>query len=167
MEYIKLKERKDIVRLGIQDENGKIVKDEQGDEVVIEFDLGSVDLPLNYNRCINDINEAKRRLKRNITVIDKKQDVKGKQLLSKNEEEKMKALKQFYREMENAMDLFLGQGGTKKFLNGRSPYLEMFDDIDEALKPHLSKLNLTANSVIDRIKSKYKLKEDEEVLTDE
>ena len=74
MEYIKLKERKDIVRLGIQDENGKIVKDEQGDEVVIEFDLGSVDLPLNYNRCINDINEAKRRLKRNITVIDKKQE---------------------------------------------------------------------------------------------
>lgn len=167
MDYIKLKERKDIVRLGIQDENGKIVKDEQGNEVVIEFDLGDVDLPLNYNRCLNEINEAERRLKGKIITINKKQDVKGKQLLSKNDEEKMKALKQFYEEMENAMDLFLGQGGTKKFLNGRSPYLEMFDDIDEALKPHLSKLNLTANSIVDRIKDKYKLKEDEEVLTDE
>lgn len=167
MDYIKLKERKDIVRLGIQDENEKIVKDKNGNEVVIEFDLGSVDLSLNYNKCINEISEAEGRLKRKIIIINKKQDVKGKQLLSKNEEEKMKALKQFYKEMEDAMDLFLGQGGTKKFLNGRSPYLEMFDDISEALKPHLSKLDLTTNSMIDRIKNKYKLKEDEEVLTDE
>lgn len=167
MDYIKLKERKDIVRLGIQDENGKIIKDEQGNEVVIEFDLGSVELPLNYNRCINEINEAKRRLKGKIIIIDKRKDVKGKQLLSKNEEEKMKAFKQFYKEMENAMDLFLGKGGTAKFLNGRSPYFEMFDDIDEALKPYMNKLNLTIDGMADRIKNKYKLEEKEEVLTDE
>lgn len=168
MDYIKLKERKDIVRLGIQDENGKIIKDEQGNEVVIEFDLGSIELPLNYNRCINEINEAKRRLKGKIITIDKRQDTKGKnRLLSKNEEEKVKALKQFYKEMENAMDLFLGQGGTRKFLNGRKPYMEMFDDIDEALKPHMNKLNLTVDGMADRIKNKYKLEEKEEVLTDE
>lgn len=168
MDYIKLKERKDIVRLGIEDENGKIVKDKQGNEVVIEFDLGDIELTLNYNKCTNQINESYRQLRGKFIVIDKKQDSKGKNsLLSKNEEEKIKALNQYYKEMEESMDLFLGKGGTRKFLNGRKPYMEMFDDISEALEPYMPKLKLTVDEMTNRIRNKYKLKEDEEVLTDE
>ena len=88
MDYIKLKERKDIFKLGIQDEDGNIVYDNEGKEVYIEFNLGDINLPLNYNRCINKINEAKRKLKAQFILIDKKQDKKGKQLLSYNEEQK-------------------------------------------------------------------------------
>ncbi len=169
MDYIKLKERKDIVRLGIQDENGKILKDKNGNEVVIEFDLGDIELPLNYNRCINQINEAYRRLKGKLIMIDKKQDSKGKNsLLSKNEEEKVKAMHQYYKEMEESTDLFLGKGGTRKFLNGRKPYFEMFDHVSKALEPYMPKLNLTVDAMANRIKNKYNLKEnEEEVLTDE
>lgn len=166
MEYIKLKERKDILKLGFQDENGKVIKDENNREIYIEFDLGDIELPLKYNKCVNQIEQARKNLKTQFIIIDKKQDHKGKQLLSSNEVEKVKATKQFYKDMEVAMDLFLGQGGTRKFLNGKNPYWEMWDDIDEILKPHYDKLKLTINDMTDRIKNKYKVTESD-VLTNE
>ena len=165
MEYLKLKERKDILKLGIIDVECKIIKDNKGNEVFLEFDLGDIELPLNYNKCVNLVDSARKKLKTQIFLIDKKQDHKGKQLLSFNEEEKMKAIKQFYKEMEIAMDIFLGQGGTNKFLNGKSPYWEMFDDLSEAIEPFMDKMKLTVTDMAARIKDKYKLKDqDSEVL---
>lgn len=167
-EYIQLKQRKDVIKLGIMDENNKVVKDEYGNEVCLEFDLGDIELPFKYNKCVNFIENARRNLRGQIIIIDKKQDHKGKQLLSSNEEAKAKALKQYYREMENAIDLFLGQGGTKKFLNGKNPYWEMWDDLSEAIEPHMEKFDLTIKGMTDRIREKYKVTEVEsDVLINE
>lgn len=166
MDYIKIKKRKDILKLGIKDEVGNIVKDKDGNEVFLQFNLGDIELPLKYNKCINLIDKARRDLKMQFIIIDKKQDHKGKQLLSSNEEAKMKAMKQYYRDMENAMDLFLGEGGTRKYLNGTNPYWEMFDDISEAIEPFMNQMDLTVNSMTERIKEKYKVKESD-ILTDE
>lgn len=166
MDYIKIKKNKDIFRLGIIDEKGNIVKDEKGEEVCLEFDLADIELPLRYNRCINEINNAKRKLKNQLVIINKKQDHKGKQMLSANEEAKVKALQQFYKEMECAMDLFLGQGGTRKYLNGRKPYWTMFEDLSEAIEPYMDKMQLTVEDIENRIKSKYKV-EESDVLTNE
>ena len=166
MEYISLNKRKDILQLGFKDKNGNIIKDSNNNEVFIEFDLGDIELPLKYNRCLNLIEQAKRNLKTQFIIIDKKQDHKGKQLLSANEEAKVKATKQFYKDMEIAMDLFLGQGGTKKFLNGSNPYWEMWDDIDNMLKPYYDKMKLTVTDMTDRIKEKYKVTESD-VLTND
>ncbi len=166
MEYINLKERKDILQLGFKDKDDNIVKDKNGNEVFIEFDLGDIELPLKYNKCINQIEQARKNLKAQFIIIDKKQDHKGKTLLSSNETEKVKVTKQFYKDMEIAMDLFLGQGGTKKFLNGKNPYWEMWDDIDEMLKPYYNKMKLTISDMTDRIKEKYKVTESD-VLTNE
>lgn len=166
MDYIKIKENKDIFRLGIIDEKGNIVKDEKGEEVCLEFDLADIELPLRYNRCINEVNNAKRKFKNQLVIIDKKQDHRGKQLLSSNEEARVKALQQFYKEMENAMDLFLGQGGTRKYLNGRKPYWTMFEDLNEAIEPYIDKMQLTVKDMENRIKNKYKV-EESDVLTNE
>lgn len=165
-DYIKLKERKEILKLGIIDENNSIVKDKNGNEVYIEFDLGDIELPLKYNECINLIKKARISLKNQFIIIDKQQDHKGKQLLSKNETEKAKALKKFYQDMEVAMDVFWGKGGTRKFLNGRNPYWEMFDDLSEAIEPYMDKMKLTVNDMTNRIKNKYKVQE-KGILTDE
>lgn len=166
MEYISLKNRKDILKLGFKDENENIMKDENNKEIYIEFDLGDIELPLRYNKCVNLIEQARKNLKTQFIIIDKKQDHKGKQLLSSNEEAKVKATKQFYKDMEVAMDLFLGQGGTKKFLNGKNPYWEMWDDIDEMMKPYYNKMKLTVTDMTDRIKEKYKVTESD-VLTND
>lgn len=167
MEYIKLKERKDIFRLGIIDEDGNIVKDNKGKEVCLEFDLGDIELPLKYNKCLKLIEEAKRNLKAQYIIIDKKQDHKGKTIgLSANDEARAKAVKEFYKKMEIAMDLFLGEGGTKKYLNGRKPYWEMFDDISEAIEPYKEKMQLKVTDMTKRIKEKYKVTESD-VLTND
>lgn len=164
--YIKIKSKKDILKLGIMDENGNIVKDNNGNEVCLEFDLADIDLPIKYNKCVAMINDAKKELKMQMIIIEKKQDHKGKGYLTYNEEAKVKAVKSFYKKMETAMDLFLGEGGTRKYLNGRNPYYEMFDDIGEALKPYEDKFKLTLTDMTDRIKNKYKVVESD-VLTDE
>ena len=166
MDYIKIKENKDIFRLGIIDEKGNIAKDEKGEEVCLEFDLADIELPIRYNRCVNEVNNARRNLKNQFKIIDKKQDHKGKQMLSANEEAKVKALQQFYKDMENAMDLFLGQDGTRKYLNGRKPYWTMFEDLSEAIEPYMDKMQLTVKDMENRIKSKYKV-EESDVLTNE
>lgn len=166
MNYINLKERKDILQLGFKDKDGNIVKDEKGNEVFIEFDMGDIELPLKYNKCVNQIEQARRTLKSQFIIIDKRQDHKGKQLLSSNEVAKMNALKQFYKDMETAIDLFIGQGGTKKFLNGRNPYFEMWDDIGEAIAPYMDKMQLTISDMEIRIKEKYKVTESD-VLTND
>lgn len=164
--YIKIKPKKDILKLGIMDEDDNIVKDNNGNEIYLEFDLADIDLPIKYNKCVGMINEAKKELKMQMVIIDKKQDHKGKGYLSQNEEAKVKAVRSFYKKMETAMDLFLGEGGTRKFLNGRKPYYEMFDDIGEALKPYEDKFRLTITDMTERIKNKYKVVESD-VLTDE
>jgi hypothetical protein len=164
--YIKIKPKKDILKLGIMDEDDNIVKDNNGNEIYLEFDLADIDLPIKYNKCVGMINEAKKELKMQMVIIDKKQDHKGKGYLSQNEEAKVKAIRSFYKKMETAMDLFLGEGGTRKFLNGRKPYYEMFDDIGEALKPYEDKFRLTITDMTERIKNKYKVVESD-VLTDE
>lgn len=166
MEYIKLKEKKDILQLGFQDKNGNIVKDNKGNEVYIEFDLQDIELPLKYNNCVNLIEQARNKIKSKIIVINKQQDHKGKQLLSSNEVAKINAFKQFYKDMEDAMDLFLGKDGTKKFLNGRNPYVEMWDDISEMLEPYMGKMKLTVQDMEKRIKEKYKVNESD-VLKDD
>lgn len=166
MEYIQLKERKDIFRLGFKDTEGNIIYDKNGQEICIEFDLGDIDLPIKYNRCVAQINDARRELKNKFIIINKQKDRKGKGFLSHNEEEKTKVVKEFYKKMESAMDLFLGKGGTQKFLNGRNIYWEVWDDIAEAIQPHMDKLHLTIDDMEERIKNKYSLKEEEEVLKD-
>ena len=159
MDYIQLKKRKDILRLGIKDEEGNVVKDEYNKEVCIEFNLGDIDLPIKYNKCVKLIEEARVKLKNQIFIIEKKQDHKGKGLLSKNEEDKVKAVKQFYNDMEIAMNLFLGESGTKKYLNGREPYWEMFDELSEGISPYLDKMKIKVSDMIERIEEKYKVSE--------
>ena len=138
MDYIKLKEKKDIYRLGIIDENGNVIKDKDGKEVCIEFDLGDIELPLKYNRCIKTIEDSRRYLRNQFLIIDKKQNHKRKGLSTNDE---------------------LKEGGTKKFLNGRKPYWEMPDDIAEAIEPYMDKLQLKTKDMTDRIKAKYQIEE--------
>jgi len=147
-DFIQLK-KDNILRIGIQDMNGL----DTGE--YLEFDLEDIELPLRINEC-----EAKHRknldfLRNQFLIIDKKEDKKGKFILSWKEEEKLKALKEFYKREMEALDLFLGQNGTRKLLNGRNPYYSMYEDINEMLEPILPKLKLKADDIANKIKNKY------------
>ena len=152
-DYITLKKR-EILKIGIKDENGNVKLDEKGNEVYIEFDLEDINTPDNYSKCVYLVQKASNLLKDKILVINKQSDSKGKGLMTKNEEEKTKAMKEFYKSMEEAMDLFLGKGGTNKIF-GEKRYLTMFDDLTEMLEPIMPKLKINLSSIEKKIKTKY------------
>ncbi len=163
-DYIQLKKR-DIFKLGIKDENGNPKLDKDGHEVFIEFDLEDINLPDNYSKCVYLVKKASSTLKNDMIIIDKKQDSKGKGFMTKNEELKTQAIKKFYNSTVEAMDLFLGKGGTNKIF-GEVRYLTMFDDLSEILGPIMPKLKINMNSIEEKIKSKYKI-QDSSVLKNE
>ena len=156
MENIQLKKSDSVLKFGILDEEGK----ETGE--FITFDVEDIELPLKLAEAEKKHKANLRDIKAQLIIIDKKQDEKGDGILSKNEREKYNALKEFYKREEETLDLFLGEGGTKKLLNGRNPYYTMYDDINEMLKPILPKLTKTTDDVIKSIKNKYKIEEKDE-----
>lgn len=164
MDYIQLKKR-NTLKIGLKDENGVEKKDEKGNLVYLEFDLEDIELPLKFNKCEFLIRKAQQDLKWDFLIIDKRQDVKGKMLLSKNEEDKIKATKKYYKTMEEAMDLFLGKGGVQKIF-GERRYYSMFEDLAEMLEPILPKLKVNKDNIIKQIKDKYKT-EEKDVLKSE
>lgn len=127
----------------------------------LEFDLEDLELPFKLQECEQRHNRNIEDIKAKIMIIDKKQDHKGKKLLSKNEEEKLKVINEFYKKEAEALDLFLGENGTKKLLNGRKPYIGMFNDISESLEPVLKKLKIREDNILDKIRKKYSKKEED------
>ena len=147
---IQLKKAKDVLRLKIKDEDGK----DTGN--FLEFNLGDLD----YLLILQDMMEADKKnrayLQNQYTIIDKKQDHKGKKLFSANEEAKIKATKEFYKKEAEIYDMFLGKDGVKKLLNGRKLTLARLDEIDEIIeKAILPKLQIKAENIKKDIMAKY------------
>ena len=147
-DFIQLK-KDNILRIGIKDTEGN----DTGEH--LEFDMEDIELPLRLNECESKHRKNLEFLKSQFVIIDKKEDKKGKFILSWKEEEKLKVLQEFYKREMEALDLFLGQDGTKKLLNGRNPYYSMYEDINDMLEPILPKLKLKADDIANKIKDKY------------
>ena len=156
--FIQLK-KDNVLRLGIKTSDGK----DTGE--VLEFDLEDIELPIKYQDLLEQEKKNRQNLKNQILIIEKRQDVKGKKLMSKNEEDKIKAMNEFYKKEEEILNGFLGERGVEKLLNGRKLGWTSLDEIDEIIStqiaPHL-KTNM--ESISDKIKKKYANKQEEEVL---
>lgn len=148
-DFIQLK-KNNIIRIGIKDYDGK----ETGEH--LEFDLEDIELPLKYQECEERHRKNVQYVNMQFAIIDKKEDKRGKKLLSANEEEKIKVVSEFYKREMEALDLFVGEGGTKKLLNGRKPYYSMYDDINEMLKPVMPIIEKGFGDIETKIKDKYK-----------
>ena len=147
-DFIQLK-KDSILRIGIKDSDGN----DTGEH--LEFDMEDINLALRLNECDEKHRKNLEFLRNQFIIIDKKEDKKGKKILSWKEEEKLKVLQDFYKREMEALDLFLGQGGTRKLLNGRNPYYSMYEDISEILEPIMPKLKLRADDIAKKIKDKY------------
>lgn len=147
-DFIQLK-KDSILRIGIKDSDGN----DTGEH--LEFDMEDINLALRLNECDEKHRKNLELLRNQFVIIDKKEDKKGKKILSWKEEEKLKVLQEFYKREMEALDLFLGENGTKKLLNGRNPYYSMYENINDMLKPILPKLKLRADDIAKKIKDKY------------
>ena len=155
--------KSDVLTLKIQTEDGK----DTGE--VLEFDLEDIELPLRYQELIEKDKKNKEYLRNQMLIIDRREDVKGKKLLSKNEEDKIKALNDFFIKEIEVYNMFLGPRGVEKLLNGRKFTWTTLQEIDEIIETQISpKLNVSMQSITDKVKEKYsqavKKNEDIEVV---
>lgn len=141
----------DILRLKITTDKGE----DTGQ--YLEFDLEDVELPLKLQEILDKTRKNKQWLSNTLTIIDKKQDVKTDRLMSKNEEEKIKVINCFFRKQVEIFNIFLGENGVEKLLNGRklgwTSLQEIEDIIAEQISPHIT---VEAKNVAEKIKEKYK-----------
>lgn len=132
----------------------------------LEFDLEDIDLLLRYQELLEKDKKNKEHLRNEILIIEKRQDVKGKKLLSKNEEDKIRLLANFFKKEEEVYNMFLGENGVKKLLNGRKLGWSSLQEIDDIIHTQISPyLDTNMKSITDKIKKKYtKNKDDIEVI---
>ena len=142
--------KSDVLRLGIRTEDGK----DTGE--YLEFDLDDIELPLRYQELLEKDKKNKENLRNQVLIIDKRQDVKGKKLLSKNEEDKIKALNEFFKKEVEIYNMFLGKNGVQKLLNGRKLGWTSLQEIDEIIEKQIVQhLNINMSKISDKVKEKY------------
>lgn len=155
--------KSDVLRLEIRTEEGK----DTGE--YLEFDLGDIELPLRYQDLIEKDKKNKEQLRNQMLIIDRRQDVKGKKLLSKNEEDKIKTLNEFFIKEIQVYNMFLGARGVEKLLNGRKFTWTTLQEIDEIIEKQIAPhLEVNMKNITDKVKEKYnqavKKSEDIEVI---
>lgn len=147
--FIKLEES-DVLRLPIKTKDGE----DTGE--YLEFDLEDIELPLKFQDMLEKDKKNREYLKNTITILDKRKDVKGKKLLSRNQEDKIKAIKDFIEKEKDIYNLFLGENGVEKLLNGKKlgwTSLQQVDKIiQEQILPHI---DLKMTNIQEKIKEKY------------
>jgi len=148
-----------ILRLGIQTAEGE----DTGE--VLEFDLEDIELPLRYQELVEKDKKNREYLRNQIIIIDKREDVKGKKLLSKNEEDKVKAIEDFFKKEVDVYNMFLGPNGVQKLLNGRKLGWTSLDEINEIIEKQIAPhLDISMKSITEKIKEKYGQATNKEVL---
>ncbi len=160
---IKLNES-DVLTLKIETSDGK----ETGE--VLTFDLEDIELPLKFQEMLEKDKKNKEYLRNQLLVIDKREDVKDKKLLSKNEEDKIRALKEFFNKEIEVYNMFLGDNGVQKLLNGRklgwTTLQEIDDIIDKQISPYI---DIDMDRITNKVKEKYgvAIEKSKNVLKDE
>lgn len=158
-----------IQKIGLKNENllKLEIVDEKGNSTgeFLEFDLEDIELPFKYQEIIERLKKSRQNLKNQFTIIDRKQDHKGKKLMSSNEEEKLRTLNNFYNEQVEIYNIFLGENGVQKLLNGRKLRWTTLSEIDELIEKQIApQLNVTMEDITKKIKSKYSNKKEENVI---
>ena len=158
MEYIQLKQN-GVKRFGIRTADG------EDTGKYIEIDIEDLEFPERAEKCTKKHLQNITELNNQKIIINKRQDHKDKgELYSDNEKALIKAIQEFYRKEEEALDEFIGEGATRTLLNGRKPYISMFEDINEYMQQIVPTLQKSQNDLIERIKNKYSKEEENNIL---
>lgn len=149
----------------IKDTEGNVIVEKKPTGEYLEFDLEDIELPFIYQNILEKLKSSRKKIKNQFIIIDKKQDHKGKKLLSSNEEAKLKALNDFYKEQTEIYNMFLGENGVQKLLNGRKLRWTTLDEIDEIIEKQIApKLDITLDDITKKIKKKYSTTKENNIL---
>lgn len=122
------------------------------------FDTLDIELPFKLQEMFEKHEGNIKKLQADKILLDKKKytATKKKSMFTQKQEDEFKLMKDFYNKEMETMDIFLGENGCKKMLNGRKPYLTMFNDITDALEPVMKEIVKDMNDIRKTITNKYK-----------
>lgn len=124
----------------------------------IEIAKNDVDLPLKVQKCYDDIQKIIKKLE-SMEKIEKGEKADD-AIFSDGELEEFKTFSDCYVAMRKAMDRLLGEGACQKIF-GDNNWVEMFDDLFEALEPHLKAIGVgDIDKTIEAVDKKYSDKEE-------
>lgn len=153
--YIQLN-KDNILRLKIRDAEGN----DTGN--VLEFDLTDLELPLRLQEMGEQDKRNRLYLKNELQIIEKKQDHKGKKLLSSKQEAQIKAVNEFMKKEVEMFNLFLGENGVEKLLNGRKLSINAIEEILQIIKEQIMpKIEIDFKGINEKIMKKYSNKRDD------
>lgn len=148
MEYITL-EKGSVQRFGIRDAQGN----DTGE--YIEIDPEDIDFSFRANDCQikhqNNVDELSKRIEEIEATCNKEGEFPTERDIARRE-----ACKEFLEKEEQIIDEFIGEGTTRKLLNGRKPYILMFNDIVEMLSQIAPTLKDTSKKLLENVREKYK-----------
>lgn len=133
----------------------------------LEFNFNDVTLLLKYQDMIEKERKNREWIRNQALILQKRDDVRGKKLLSRNEEELLKSVKVFFDREIDIYNMFLGENGVQKLLNGNplewTTLREIDKIIDEQIAPHFDD---ALTNTIAKIKDAYSYssKKSKEVL---
>lgn len=152
--FIQLSENDSILKLKIKDVNGK----DTGESLI--FNLQDIELLPKYQELIEKDKQNRLYLKNQFAIIEKKQDHSGRKLLSANEEAKVKAMQEFYKKEVEIYNIFLGEKGVEKLLNGQKLSWNSLEMIDKIIEEQIiPQLKANATDIKEDIMKKYSKKE--------
>lgn len=136
--------------------------DINGIENCIELNPLDLEFPLKLDEAYSKLEHEASILKQAMLIIGKKQDVEGKGTLSRNMKERLLKIKEYNVKCGEIVDDLLGEGTVKKVFGDKN-YLNMYNDLFEALEPAFKEIYGNPEALVDRIKTKYSTK-DSDVL---
>ena len=143
--------KNNILRLEIETDKGEKTGE------WLEFDLEDIEIPLKYQQLVEKDKRNKQDLRNQMLIIDKRQDVNTKnKLLTRNEEDKIKALNEFFNKEVEVYNMFLGENGVQKLLNGRKIGWTSLQEIDDIIEKQIAPyLKYSMDNITEKVKQKY------------
>lgn len=126
----------------------------------IELNPLDVGFPLKIESTYKALDRETEKLKQELIILDKKEDVEGDGLLSRNQKDRLLKIRDYNVKCGQLIDELLGQGTIEKVFKGAN-YVGMYNDLFEALSPAFKEVYGNPDAVIDRIKQKYSKKDDD------
>lgn len=153
-------DKDDTLEFEITDKDGNPTGD------YLEFNMNDISLPLRYRDLVFKDKENRSNFKKDLIIINKRQDVKNDgDPLSKNELEAIKLNEEYLKKEIDIYNIFLGENGVQKLLCGKPVGWDTLDRIDKLIEEKIyPELNKNAKSLEDMIKGKYKENKEEELI---
>lgn len=157
---IYLNESEDILKFKIVTKEGKATGD------YITFDAEDIELLDRLQKMNHDFKSNYTWVHNELAIIEKKQDFMGKNdIMTNNQKLQYHTLKEFYKRQRKTFELFLGEDGVEKLLYGRAFEWSTMEEIQKLINEQMApKIKINMDNIKSKIKKRYNVKEEIEVL---